>query len=380
LFTVAFAPAGVLLGVIAAVVLVALVSVDSDLTGAFGAIAVVWLAVHQVPLSVADTPLGVLPLAPTAVLIWFVARLAAQATSTRDTSAQLRQILASAVAGPLVITMILLATAKDAATVIPLNAPLPAPSLAWVTGVHLVGASLGVGWGYLPRVKLAEPPMGEPRLAATESPIPDWAFAALKTGVRSGIWLFVLGGGLVVADMIVHWGRLSAGFDPQTGVIGLFGVLLLSVLYLPNLMVGSVDVLFGATVHLGATSVGLAQADIHQVPCLPIFTAIAPWHLGRGALVGLALPVIVGAWLGMQCSASDTSGLGARETRGVAESLRSTVCAAAITSTLVVIVSATVSGSVGVIGPTRMAYERVIPIVDITAKLLSSALTYQANS
>ena len=36
-------------------------------------------------------------------------------------------------------------------------------------------------------------------------------------------------------------------------------------------------------------------------------------------------------------------------------------------------------GSVGVIGPTRMAYERVIPIVDITAKLLSSALTYHDN-
>jgi heat-inducible transcriptional repressor len=32
-------------------------------------------------------------------------------------------------------------------------------------------------------------------------------------------------------------------------------------------------------------------------------------------------------------------------------------------------------GTVGVIGPTRMAYERVIPIVDITAKLLSSMLT-----
>ncbi|HSE01167.1 MAG TPA: heat-inducible transcriptional repressor HrcA [Burkholderiales bacterium] len=33
-----------------------------------------------------------------------------------------------------------------------------------------------------------------------------------------------------------------------------------------------------------------------------------------------------------------------------------------------------VVGTVGVIGPTRMAYERVIPIVDITAKLLSSML------
>lgn len=43
-------------------------------------------------------------------------------------------------------------------------------------------------------------------------------------------------------------------------------------------------------------------------------------------------------------------------------------------------VNGQVVGSVGVIGPTRMAYERVIPIVDITAKLLSSALTYQANT
>lgn len=33
-------------------------------------------------------------------------------------------------------------------------------------------------------------------------------------------------------------------------------------------------------------------------------------------------------------------------------------------------------GTLGVIGPTRMAYERVIPIVDITARLLSSALSH----
>jgi heat-inducible transcriptional repressor len=34
-----------------------------------------------------------------------------------------------------------------------------------------------------------------------------------------------------------------------------------------------------------------------------------------------------------------------------------------------------VVGTVGVIGPTRMAYERVIPIVDVTAKLVTSALS-----
>ena len=37
-------------------------------------------------------------------------------------------------------------------------------------------------------------------------------------------------------------------------------------------------------------------------------------------------------------------------------------------------VDSEVVGVLGVIGPTRMAYDRVIPIVDITAKILGSAL------
>ena len=35
-----------------------------------------------------------------------------------------------------------------------------------------------------------------------------------------------------------------------------------------------------------------------------------------------------------------------------------------------------VVGTLGVVGPTRMAYERVVPIVDVTAKILSSALSH----
>jgi len=38
-----------------------------------------------------------------------------------------------------------------------------------------------------------------------------------------------------------------------------------------------------------------------------------------------------------------------------------------------------VIGTLGVIGPTRMAYERVIPIVEVTAKLLSNALTLKLS-
>ena len=39
-----------------------------------------------------------------------------------------------------------------------------------------------------------------------------------------------------------------------------------------------------------------------------------------------------------------------------------------------------VVGTVGVIGPTRMAYERIIPIVEITARLLSSAMAQRAKA
>lgn len=37
-----------------------------------------------------------------------------------------------------------------------------------------------------------------------------------------------------------------------------------------------------------------------------------------------------------------------------------------------------VVGTLGVIGPSRMAYDKVIPIVDITARMLSNALSYHA--
>jgi len=39
-----------------------------------------------------------------------------------------------------------------------------------------------------------------------------------------------------------------------------------------------------------------------------------------------------------------------------------------------------VVGTLGVIGPSRMAYEKVIPIVDITARMLSNALSQSTTA
>ena len=64
LVRVAFGPAVVALGIIAAVTLLQLLIANSDMTGALGAIASMWLAVHQVPISIGGRELGVMPLLP----------------------------------------------------------------------------------------------------------------------------------------------------------------------------------------------------------------------------------------------------------------------------------------------------------------------------
>ena len=42
-------------------------------------------------------------------------------------------------------------------------------------------------------------------------------------------------------------------------------------------------------------------------------------------------------------------------------------------------VNGQILGTLGVVGPTRMAYDRVIPIVDMTARLVSQALSHNAQ-
>ncbi|PRC46850.1 hypothetical protein C6A85_87960, partial [Mycobacterium sp. ITM-2017-0098] len=79
LLRVAFGPSLVALVIIAAVVLLQLVIANSDMTGALGAIASMWLGVHQVPVSIAGSALGVMPLLPVLLMVYGTARTTAAA-------------------------------------------------------------------------------------------------------------------------------------------------------------------------------------------------------------------------------------------------------------------------------------------------------------
>ena len=162
LVRVAFGPAVVALVIIAAVTLLQLLIANSDMTGALGAIASIWLGVHRVPISIGGRELGVLPLLPILLMVWGTARSTARATSLYSSWLVVRWVIASALGGPLLMAAIALAVIHDASSVITeLQTPSALRAFGSVLVVHAVGAAIGV-WSRVGRRALAA------------SPLPNW--------------------------------------------------------------------------------------------------------------------------------------------------------------------------------------------------------------
>ena len=144
LLRVAFGPGVVALGVIAAITLLELLIANSDMTGALGAIASLWLGVHQVPVFIGGHELGVMPLLPVLLMVWGTARSTARATSPYSSWLVVRWVVASALGGPLLMAAIALAVIHDASTVLTeLETPSALRAFVSVLVVHAIGATIG---------------------------------------------------------------------------------------------------------------------------------------------------------------------------------------------------------------------------------------------
>ena len=144
-FRVAFGPSVVALVVITAVTLLQLLIANSDMTGALGAVASIWLAVHQVPISIAGHQLAALPLLPVLLMVWGTAR----ATGAGHVGAGV--VVRYPVGGGLggrrsdVDGSDRLAVIHDASSVITELDPGTSCAPSGVLAVHGIGALIGVG-------------------------------------------------------------------------------------------------------------------------------------------------------------------------------------------------------------------------------------------
>jgi hypothetical protein len=239
LLRVAFGPSVVALGVVAAVVLLQLLIANSDMTGALGAIASMWLGVHLVPISIGGSELGVMPLLPVLAMVWGTARSTARATSPQGSWFVTRWVVASALGGPLLIAAISLAVVHDAASVLTqLQTPDALRAFGSVLAVHAIGAVIGVGSRIGRRV-------------LADSPLPAWLPDAFRAATAGVLALLGLSGIVMVGSLVVHWATMDDLYGITNSVFGQFSLTLLSALYIPNVLVGTAAVAVGSSAHIG---------------------------------------------------------------------------------------------------------------------------------
>ncbi len=290
LVRVAFGPSVIALVVIAAVVLVQLVIANSDMTGAFGAIASMWLGVHQVPVTISGAELGVMPLLPMLAMVWGTARTTAAATRPGTSWFVIRWIVASALGGPLLLAAIALAVIHDASSVLT-QLQTPSASLAFgcVLAVHFAGALIGVGARVWRRLRVLPH-------------VPGWIPDAVRAASAGVLALFGLSGAIAVGSMIVHWATMDTLFGITDSGFGQLSLTLLSVLYAPNVIVGTAAVAVGSSAHVGLATFSSFTVLGGDVPALPVLAAVPSPPLGPIWVALLIAAAASAVALGQQCA------------------------------------------------------------------------------
>ncbi len=290
LLRVAFGPALVALVLIAAVTLLQLVIANSDLTGALGAVASIWLGAHDVPISIAGRELGVMPLLPALLLVWGTARTTARATTATASWFVIRWVVASALGGPLLFAAIALAVVHDAASVITeLQTPSSLRAFSSVLVVHAIGAALGIGSRIGGRV-----------LAMTR--LPDWLGGSLRAAAAGVLALFGLSAAVTAGSLIVHWATMQQLYAITDSIFGQFSLTVLSVLYAPNVVIGTAAVAVGSSAHLGFASFSSFAVFGGDLPALPVLAAAPAPPLGPVWVALLIVGAASGVAVGQQCA------------------------------------------------------------------------------
>lgn len=315
--------------IIAAVVLLQLLIANSDMTGASGAIASMWLGVHQVPVSIGGRELGVMPLLPVLAMVWGTARSTANATPPQGSWFVIRWIVASALGGPLLIAAISLAVIHDASSVLTeLQTPNALRAFSGVLAVHAIGAAIGVG-------------SRAGRRLVTLAGLPRWVADAGRPAVAGALALFGLSGAITAVSLVVHWSTMHELYAITDSVFGQLSLSLLSALYAPNIIVGTSAVAVGSSAHVGLATFSSFTVFGGDIPALPVLAAVPTPPLGpiwvALLIVGAASAVVVG----QQC---------ARRPLPVLPSLGKLVIASALAAATMALLGFAAGGELGNFG------------------------------
>jgi hypothetical protein len=102
--------------------------------------------------------------------------------------------------------------------------------------------------------------------------------------------------------MVVHWSTMNDLYAITDSIFGQFSLTLLSVLYVPNVMVGTAAVAVGSSAHVGLATFSSFTVFGGDVPALPVLAAVPTPPLGPVWVALLIVAAAAAVALGQQCA------------------------------------------------------------------------------
>lgn len=243
--------------------------------------ATAWLVFHAAPVAGDGVVLASVPLLPALITFALSARQVRVSVRKRFSIIDLLMIFVWSLVTPLLFTAVALLMLADAQTVYPVTVPPIGSVMFSVALVHLLAFVFGLG----PKAW---------RALARRYGIPQSILEGVVIGAKTLLWLCLAAVIVAVIFLVVGWGRqaeIMAAY-PQASGSGRLALVMLSLAYIPNIIVGVGGVLLGSEYQFGAGSVSLFETHLVPLPPLPVMGMVPPTS-ASWAWIGLFIPVAV---------------------------------------------------------------------------------------
>ena len=252
-------PNVVIVLIIMAIALGSLMLTGSPMAWWYTIVAEAWMVFNLAPVSAADVHISFLPALPALILAAVVAVRVRSAVKHKVSVKDLLTLLACVLGVPVVFTIIAWLMLWDAGKVYDVSPPNLAQALLRVIVLHLAAMAAGMGWR-LWRALAKRYGVPRPLVDATQIALRYLAYLAIGAAAVFTVVFLV---------NISRQGEMMNDYPTISG-LGIAGLVLLSVLYIPNAIVSTAAVLVGSEFSVGEGSVSLFSAHLVPLPPLPI--------------------------------------------------------------------------------------------------------------
>ena len=272
-------PNVVIVLIIMAIALGGLMLAGSPMAWWYTIVAESWMVFNLAPVSAAEVHMSFLPALPALILAAVVAVRVRNAVKHKVSVKDLLILLSCVLGVPVVFTIIAWLMLWDAGKVYDVSPPNLAQALLRVIVLHLAAMAAGMGsrlWRALAKR------YGVPRqiIDATQIALRYLGYLAIGAAVVFAVVFFL---------NISRQGEMMDEYPTVSG-LGVAGLVLVSLLYIPNAIVSTAAVVVGSEFSIGEGSVSLFSAHLVPLPPLPITGGI-PASAPSWAVVLLVVPL-----------------------------------------------------------------------------------------